>query len=265
MNMNEQPPRTNEMPEGTRQEIQPLGLTPEQLVSQTFDRANAAVHRWEAMTKIAEGVRQAARKLKGALVVAMVGLSVASGTEAMAQFGPEISLEDTWVSMIPPDEQTLRVPDDGGTWMLRRVGRTQPTLDAFHRMTIEVKGVLDATAEKVPVDFPGLADVDFFEAAMFLMGEIERESPQAERLHQVFSSAIDRLDEIQGRYENDLDPLITIGALATELANVTEEKGIRSAESLRVRGSLVQAFARVGIWASFEFDVKSQSNDQKGQ
>src|SRR5690242_4798430 len=75
-----------QMPEGFRPEAKELGMTPEQLIGDTFDQARKAEELWEGyvaeapqalrsrMEVLRDRVKAAARKLKQALMVGMIGV-----------------------------------------------------------------------------------------------------------------------------------------------------------------------------------------------
>jgi len=77
------------------------------------------------------------------------------------------------------------------------------------------------------------------------------------------ANALERLEVIQGKYEADLDPLFEVGGAANAVAQAMEGPGMRSPTGIQAKTQFVQALARVGVQASFTYDIPSHTNDQE--
>jgi len=257
--------------EGFRHEVAEHGLTPEQLVEDTFVRAREVQSAWREyfgrLAGIGKRIQRALRNVKGALVLASIGFAVAAGSEARAEdfLGPEIVISTGWAGMIPPSEQVLRVPEQGGTWVLHRAESASPTLQAFDHMRNEMDGVLHELQEHIPADVRKLTgESRSSDEAIFLLEEqIRRGGSGSRQFQDAVSRAIHRLEEIEERYEHDLEPLQNVAESANDLAAVMHRQGIRSPEGLRAKTAFTVALARIGVQASYEFDLKPQNDDQE--
>ena len=264
-------------PEST---VEQLDRTVAELIGEKSREAGVIQRRWEnrvAPEPMPEGIEirsiqgrieKLVTKLKRAVVIAMVGLAAVSTTreEDEASFrhmrdttfespNPNVVevgplLEVGWIAGLPEEGTIREIQDDGGVWELSRDDSRTETLEAYDRMRAETAAVFLDAAKLAQLG--GMPVDPTPEGLQLLVQKLaEEDTPESEAFRKMTEDLMVRLEDIEERYEEPLDPLLRIGESVYGFAAEMEREHPDAQKIKEARLAIVAAMSHAGIRATF--------------